>query len=525
MSHVVATLLSLSGWPVYAVVGLLVFLEASAFIGLIFPGETALVVGGVLASRGNVSLPVLVAVGMVCAVAGDSVGYEIGRHFGPAIQRSRLGRWVGEEKWAAAHAYVESKGSGAVFLGRWVGVMRALVPSIAGMIRMPYPRFLLANMAGGATWVGVVLALSYTAGGSVETARKALGNISLIGGAVVVLVVAALVIRHRRRARLRSASVAAGGVEEANATGIVTSPESRHVVPQPAAVDNSTWPETVGGVAEPNTGHGATGSEIVGRAAPAETPNDATSPYAGGDVPQPTGSGGALAAVGRTMPVLRPWVAPAALTAAGLLAAVELADAVREGDDLVRLDPTVTAGAISERTPVLTAFAQAFTFLGSTAGVVLVTVVVIGWLLWRRRCAHAGVFAATMVASAGLTVLLKDLVARLRPPAVDVLGDPATSFAFPSGHTLNSTVLFGLIAGLALMQVRSTAARVGIVLTWLAASVAVGLSRVYLGYHWMTDVMGGWSIGLVVLGVLALGGTAVAVTSARSDRQAHEHDD
>lgn len=146
-----------SPWA-YLVLGLLAAAESAAFIGLAIPGETAMLLGGVLAFQGRISLPVMMAAGAVGAVAGDSIGYELGRLFGAPLQRSRLGRRVGEARWARGRAYLRAKGGRAVFLGRFVGVLRALVPALAGMSRMPYQIFLPWNLAGGVIWApGFVL--------------------------------------------------------------------------------------------------------------------------------------------------------------------------------------------------------------------------------------------------------------------------------------------------------------------------------------------------------------------------------
>ena len=149
MSKVVDAVLWLSGLPAYGLVGLLAAGEAAAFVGLFLPGEAALLLGGVLASQGRVSLPVMIAVAVVAAIVGDSIGYEIGRRGGPAFKRSRLGRMVGPERWAKGEAFLQGRGGPAVLLGRWVGVLRALVPCLAGMGRMPYRRFLAWNALGG----------------------------------------------------------------------------------------------------------------------------------------------------------------------------------------------------------------------------------------------------------------------------------------------------------------------------------------------------------------------------------------
>lgn len=428
MNHIVATLLNLHGPAVYAAVTAMVFLEAAAFVGLVIPGETALMVGGVLASRGNISIAVLAVLAAVAAVTGDSVGYWAGHRFGPAIERSGLGRRVGESRWQQAYKYVQRKGTWAVVLGRWVGVMRALVPATAGMVGMPYRRFLVANVAGGLGWVAVVLSLAYTAGGSIATVQKALGRASTVSVVVVAVIAVAAAVTWRR-ARNRS----------------------------DASASSSTKIE--------RTSRSSLGSRVVDS-----------------------------------------WAGPAlGVTVAATFAVLELADGARERGDLAAHDPAVTRAVVEERTPLLTGFADAATLLGGTVSIGALTVGVLAWLLWRRRAPRTALLvASTMATSVVLTVVLKHVIGRARPPATTLLGPVDGSFAFPSGHTLNSTVFFGLVAGLALAQTRSVKGRALVVATWAAASLCVGLSRVYLGYHWLTDVMAGWSVGIGVLGLVTV---------------------
>lgn len=197
-------------------------------------------------------------------------------------------------------------------------------------------------------------------------------------------------------------------------------------------------------------------------------------------------------------------LAAAGITLLGVAAAIGLLDGVLERADLAAYDPAVSAAAVELRSPVVTGVARALTFFGSAAALVPLTLLLIGGLLLRRRWPAAVVVLAGMSASLLLTIALKGLVGRDRPPAVDVLGPESTGYAFPSGHTLNSTVFLGLVAGLLLMWLRPTWVRAVAVVGCAVTAVGVGLSRVYLGYHWLTDVMAGWSIGLAVLGTILL---------------------
>jgi len=200
VTQLVSAVLSTPGWAMYLIVGLLAFGESAAFVGLVLPGETALLLGGVAAATGRVSLPAVIAVAILAAVTGDSVGYEIGRLGGTAIRNSRAGRFVGDQRWDRAQTFVGRRGGWAVLVGRWIGLMRALAPALAGMTRMPYRRFLLFNAAGGALWATAVVLGGYLAGASWQRVSSVAGQLSLalnVLGAGVVLV--SVLVRWRAR--------------------------------------------------------------------------------------------------------------------------------------------------------------------------------------------------------------------------------------------------------------------------------------------------------------------------------------
>jgi membrane protein DedA with SNARE-associated domain len=186
----------------YVLLFVLTMLEASAFIGLFIPGETALLLAGVLAQQGKVSLPICIACAVVGAVVGDSIGYEIGRHLGPRIRSSWAGQKLGEERWARAHAYLRKKGGRAIFLGRFIGVLRALVPAVAGDSRMPYGTFLVWNVLGAAIASPAVILAGYSAGSSYKRVETRLNHASwIVGGCVVVFLVARYIFNRRKEAR------------------------------------------------------------------------------------------------------------------------------------------------------------------------------------------------------------------------------------------------------------------------------------------------------------------------------------
>ena len=193
-------LLGLHGFAVYGLVGLVVFAEDALFVGFVIPGETAAVLGGVAASVGHVSLPAMIAVVVGAAILGDTVGYEVGRHLGPRLLRTRLLARRGA-RIDAAREQLARRGGTAVFLGRFVAFLRATMPALAGTAGMPYPRFVAFNSAGGLIWGAAVVLVGYLAGNSYATVEKTFGRaVALIVLALALVAVGIWWIRrHRKR--------------------------------------------------------------------------------------------------------------------------------------------------------------------------------------------------------------------------------------------------------------------------------------------------------------------------------------
>lgn len=193
-------------WVVYLAVFAFPFLEASIFLGFVFPGETALVLGGVLASQGRLTLGAVIALAIVGAISGDAVGYAVGRRFGPGLQSSRLGRLVGDHRWEASQAFLRRRGGPAVFVGRFTALLRALVPSAAGMARLPYRTFALWNAVGGSLWAGGFVLAGYLAGASYKKVEGYLGRGALVLTGLVVLTFVAVHLVRKRRASASGSS-------------------------------------------------------------------------------------------------------------------------------------------------------------------------------------------------------------------------------------------------------------------------------------------------------------------------------
>lgn len=167
---------------------------------------------------------------------------------------------------------------------------------------------------------------------------------------------------------------------------------------------------------------------------------------------------------------------------------------VLHDNGLARMDPRISGWTVARRTDALTVLARAVTVLGDTLVLTIVTALVCAGLLWRGHRRDALLIALTGVGASMVTFTGKRLVGRSRPPAVDRLAyEP--SLSYPSGHSLGTMAVVGILAVTLIPRLHRAAARIAAAAAAVIYVAAVGLSRIYLGVHWPTDVLAGWSIG------------------------------
>jgi membrane protein DedA with SNARE-associated domain len=192
---------SLGAW-LYLVVAAFAFFETAAFVGLLVPGEIAIVVGGVAAANGEVDLVAVIAVVWVAAAGGDLVSFQLGRRRGRAFLEANGARLrVRPEHLARADRFFARNGGRAVLVARFVGVLRALMPFVAGASLLPLRRFLPFSVLGGLVWAAMLALIGYSFAGSFERAGETATRIAL-GAAVSAATVLTLVerLRHHRGA-------------------------------------------------------------------------------------------------------------------------------------------------------------------------------------------------------------------------------------------------------------------------------------------------------------------------------------
>jgi undecaprenyl-diphosphatase len=452
----------------YLLVGTLAFLETGAFIGLVAPGETAVLVGGLVAGQGQIDLFILIAIVWGAAVAGDVTSYTLGRRLGRAwLLRHGERLKITEERLQQVEGFFEKRGGLTILVGRFIGLVRALAPFIAGTSRMPFRVFLPYDIVGAGAWAITFCVLGYVFWQSFDRLTQYVSRGLFAFGTVVALGFALYgLVRLRRDAELRGKVVA-----------WLERRQDRPLVRPLLRLARPAWRR----VGEPAAGGvEATARFGLHRLKPGHLGLELTT-----------------------------------LIAVASVATLSFMLLGREvGDGETPADATAADIAAEIRFEPLTSFVKVATDLGSSPVIGLVLLATVVWALRRRRWIDAGALLAGAALSYGLVHLFKEGFGRPRPAGG--LVDTITA-AFPSGHSAYAVALIAC----ATVIVR---ARVGWALRFAVVGIAVGLvvfvaaTRVYLRVHYLTDVLGGVSLGLAVwslVGIAALFAGALRHNGAR----------
>ena len=179
-----------------AVVLAVVFAESAVLLDFFVPGEVGLVVAGAAAAQNDTALAGVVAAATIGAVAGDTVGYGLGRRFGTDIaERGRLSRWL-RPGLVRARRHFDRRGGVTVAIARFIGALRAVVPVVAGSARMPYRQFAAWAVPAAAAWSAVMATVGHVWG---DDLAHVIDRAGLLVSAVVVAVIVVFVVRAKRR--------------------------------------------------------------------------------------------------------------------------------------------------------------------------------------------------------------------------------------------------------------------------------------------------------------------------------------
>jgi len=441
LETVIKDLADALGKGTYALVGAMAFLETGAFVGFIAPGEFTVILGGVIAGEGTISIIPLIGIVWICAIAGDStsflIGHKVGRRFmlqhGPKVR-------ITEERFHQVEDYFDHHGGKTIVIGRFIGFVRPLAPFIAGSSRMTYGRFLPYSVVGTGLWGTTFCLLGYIFWRSFDKVSKIAGRATL--GIGVVAAIGAGIWYVRRRLK--------DPAERERLERWV----NRHRVPRwgwywfVRPVSRVAWPQlrflwqrlTPGGLGLELT------TTIAVAVGAAYTFIFYMSSLKGDE--------------GRIFPLDN--------------AAFDFADRI-ESQTLIDIAKVVTAA-------------------GSLPFVLTLVIVGSIGLIMRRRPFELFALAAGF----GLVVLAVHLskagIDRPRPvdPLVATVGS-----AFPSGHAAYATTYVAM-AVIASRIIAGFVSRTALVLGAVLVAAVIGGTRIYLRAHYLSDVIGGFGLGLAI---------------------------
>ena len=443
---------TLGQWT-YPLVAILAFLETGAFVGLVAPGETFVVLAGAIAGQGETSVLLTLAIVWLAAFCGDTASFFLG---------AKLGRgWVLEhgprlrisaERFGQVEDYFARHGGKTILIGRFIGIVRALAPFVAGSSGMRYSAMAPYSILGTGIWATFFTLLGYFASQNLDEvvgiAERGFLYFALLVAAVVAAIVAVRFLRvEANRRRAVAAIERRAYLRPLLALGRRLSPQARFL-----------WDRLT---------PGNLGIELTAPLAALAVGGFVFVAYAIvlGENPAPTG---------------------ADRTAADIAGEIEV-------------------GWLTEIEKVITA-------LGSTVALLVVTALAGTGFAVRRHRAELGILLASTALVLIAVPELKDLVDRPRP--ADGLVD-AGGRSYPSGHAAYSVVYTWLAIAVAVRLRPGWSGGTALLAAGLLLTAAIGLSRVYLGVHYLSDVSGGWGLGVSAFAIATV--VSVVVSHLRQN--------
>ena len=446
---------ALGPWT-YVLVGVMAFLETGAFVGLVAPGETVVIAGGVIAGQGEISLLPLTGIVWVCAVLGDTTSFYVGRRLGRKFLETHGPRVkITHERLEQVESYFDRHGGKTILIGRFIGLVRALAPFIAGSSGLAYKRFIPYSIVGTGLWAGIFCTLGFIFWRSFDRVAHIAGQ-AIFGFGVTVALIVGIVVAYRRRAEIKAWLLAHQSHPLVRPLFAVGRPAYRRVL-RPAW--DAVAPEV---------------RFLWERVTPGELGLELTTALA-------------VAGVGIFVYVLY-LVELSSGDLGPLPLDVEVFDMVDRlsNDTLVDIAKVVSGlGALP-------------TILALVGGTSII-------LAARRRWEEL----IMLVAGLGLVYVAVHLskAAIDRPRPAGQLIETSLS-AYPSGHAAYATAWIAV--ALVLTRRLGVLANTALVTVGISIAAAVGLSRVYLRAHYWSDVAGGWGLGCGIFAVL----TSIALVVA-----------
>jgi membrane protein DedA with SNARE-associated domain/membrane-associated phospholipid phosphatase len=438
---------ALGPWT-YALVGVMAFLETGAFVGLVAPGETVVIAGGVIAGEGTISLLPLIAIVWICAILGDTTSFYIGRRLGRAFLEKHGPRVkITPDRLEQVEGYFDRHGGKTILIGRFIGLVRALAPFIAGSSGLSYRRFIPYSIIGTGLWATIFCTLGFIFWRSFDRVAHIAGQ-AIFGLGVTIAVIVGIVVAYRRRREIKEWLLAHEDHPLAKPLFAVARPLYRRAL-RPAY--DAVAPQL---------------RFLWNRVTPGELGLELSTAVA-------------VAGVGIFVSVLY---------------IVELSSDLGPtplDTELLDLADMLYNAAVVDVARVVSAFGSLVAVL---IAVVSTSLLVAAYHRWTEAAVlvlgTALIYAAVHITKAGID----------RPRPADPLVETSLS-SFPSGHAAYATAYIAV--ALILTRRLGIVANAALVTVAIVLAAAVGLSRIYLRAHYWSDVAAGWGIGCGIFAALA----------------------
>lgn len=426
----------------YWVVFLFSLLESLAFVGVVVPGAAFVVFAGSLAAKGYFDLGDLVWFASAGAILGDGISFRMGK--GGHIRFREENRIFKPALLGKGKEFFSRHGGKSIFLGRFVGLIRAVIPFVAGMSRMEAKRFFLWNVASGILWAAVHLLAGYFLGQAWRAVEIWSTRIGVVLAAVLLLWLCIFWLKKFLEKRGREFLEFAGSLLASAGEAISTNPHVQNLVAKHPAF---------------------------------------------------------FAFVGKRLD--RTMFSGLPLTLLGIAFLYTLLLLAGVVEDLLTMDPIVALDTRLEnllyafRDPLLVKVFLWITLLANKKIVLCVTLLlVLAFFLWNKR-EFVLPLLVTVAGSFLITFLGKAAIHRQRPTDVGVYAE--MFFSFPSGHSTTAAALYGFAVYYLWRQATTWRMRLNILFAGMFFVAAIGFSRLYLGVHFLSDVLGGFLLGLLWL--------------------------
>lgn len=441
----------------YWVVLLLSLLESLAFVGVVVPGAVVVVFAGSLAARGFFDLGDLVWFASAGAILGDSISFRMGK--GKHIRFREENRIFKPGLLEKGKLFFARHGGKSIFLGRFVGLIRAVIPFVAGLSGMEAKRFYLWNITSAIIWAATHLLAGYFLGQAWRIVEVWSTRFGIVVAALLLLTLGAFWLKRFAERRGRELIEFIGSLLASIGEAIAANPHVRKLVVKHPAF---------------------------------------------------------FAFVGKRLDRTEFSGLPLTLFGAAFLYILLLLGGVVEDvlsmDPIVALDTRIENLLYAFRDPLLVKVFLWITLLGKAKIVLCVALsLIVIFFLWNKQ-EFVIPLIVTVTGSGMFNLLGKVAFHRQRPTSVGVYTE--TSFSFPSGHAAIAAALYGFAVYFLWRRAATWGRRLNILFAGIFLVAAIGFSRLYLGVHFLSDVLGGYLLGLLWLII----GISMAEWNARKER-------